>query len=76
MSTQKHHRIQGAYRNQDFAIVIRCDQATRLWTWNGTVEFDAGSHSLSSNRSFVTAEEAEEHMRQSIYRCIDNRLGG
>jgi hypothetical protein len=69
------YTIQASYRNQDYAVVIRLDRSTDLWPWSGTVEFDTGPHSLSSNRKFITTQQAEDHMRQSIYRCIDNRLG-
>jgi hypothetical protein len=43
--------------------------------WKGHVDFEAGIHSISTTRTFATAEQATEHMRQSAHQCIDNRLG-
>jgi hypothetical protein len=74
MSLQ-HHTVKESYRNQDYVAVIRFDHSTNLWTWKSTIEFDAGPHTLSTNRTFITAAQAEDHMRQAVHQCIENRLG-
>lgn len=71
----QHYTIKESYRNQDYIAVIRFDQSTNLWAWKSTIDFDTGPHSLSTNRAFITAAQAEDHMRQSTHQCIDNRLG-
>lgn len=70
-----NHSIQGSYRKQVFSAVIKQDPLTKSWVWKGYVDFDVGHHSMLSSRSFATAIQAEEHMRQAAYLCIDNRLG-
>jgi hypothetical protein len=75
MMSPQHYTIKESYRNQDYTAVIRFDQATKLWRWKSTIDFDAGPHSLFTKRTFITAAQAEEHMRQSTHQCIDNRLG-
>jgi hypothetical protein len=74
MSLQ-HYTVKESYRNQDYIAVIWLDHSTNLWTWKGTIEFDAGPHSLFTKRTFITAAQAEDHMRQFAHQCIDNRLG-
>jgi len=70
----KKYKIKESYRNQAYVGVFNLDPWTRLWAWKGHVDFNEGLHSLFTNRSFTTALQAEEHMRQSAHQCIDNRL--
>jgi hypothetical protein len=70
----KKYKIKESYRNQAYVGVFNLDPWTRLWAWKGHVDFNDGLHSLFTNRSFTTALQAEEHMRQSAHQCIDNRL--
>jgi hypothetical protein len=72
---QTIHKIKESYRQQAYVAVITLDRWTKSWAWKGHVDFDAGIHSISTTRTFATAEEAKEHMRQSAHQCIDNRLG-
>jgi hypothetical protein len=71
----KIYKIKDSYRQQFYVAVITLDQWRNSWGWKGHIDFDAGIHTLSTNRSFATAEEAKDHMRQSTHQCIDNRLG-
>ena len=68
-------RIKESYRQQAYVAVITLDRSTKSWGWKGHVDFDVGIHSISTTRTFATAEQAMEHMRQSAHQCIDNRLG-
>jgi hypothetical protein len=72
---QKIYKIKESYRQQFYVAVITLDPWRNSWAWKGHIDFDAGIHLLSTNRSFATAEEAKDHMRQSAHQCIDNRLG-
>jgi hypothetical protein len=72
---QKIYKIKESYRQQFYVAVITLDPWRNSWAWKGHIDFEAGIHSLSTNRSFATAEEAKDHMRQSAHQCIDNRLG-
>jgi hypothetical protein len=69
------YSIQGTYRKQAYSTAIKQDPVTKSWAWKGYVDFDVGCHSMFSTRSFATATEAEEQMRQAAHQCIDNRLG-
>jgi hypothetical protein len=73
--TNKKYTIKESYRNQPYSGVISFDSWTNTWAWKGHVDFNAGLHSMFTNRTFTTAVQAEDHMRQSAHRCIDNRLG-
>lgn len=75
MENRKNYKIKESYRNQAYFGIIRLDLSTNLWAWKGTIDFDAGLHSLFTNRTFNTVAQAEDHMRQSARQCIDNRLG-
>jgi hypothetical protein len=70
----KKYKIKESYRNQAYVGVFNLDPWTRLWAWKGHVDFNEGLHSLFTNRTFTTALQAEDHMRQSAHQCIDNRL--
>ncbi len=72
---QKIFKVQESYRRQGYVAVISLDPSRNSWVWKGHVDFDAGIHSISTIRTFATAKEAEDHMRQSAHQCIDNRLG-
>jgi hypothetical protein len=72
---QKIFKINESYRHQGYVATISLDPSRNSWIWKGHVDFDAGIHSISSTRTFATAEQAKEHMRQSAHQCIDNRLG-
>lgn len=72
---QNRYKITESYRSQAYFGVISLDPFTNLWAWKGHVDFDAGLHSMFTNRTFPTASQAEDHMRQSAHQCIDNRLG-
>jgi len=67
-------RIKESYRQQAYVAVVTLDRSTKFWGWKGHVDFDVGIHSISTTRTFATAEQATEHMRQSAHQCIDNRL--
>ena len=69
------YKIRDSYRQQIFTALIRRDPMTLSWGWKAKVDFSAGLHPMTTNRTFLTATEAEDHMRQSAYQCIDNRLG-
>jgi hypothetical protein len=71
----KSYKIKESYRNQAYVAVISMDPWTNSWAWKGHVDFDAGLHSMFTNRTFTTALQAEDHVRQSAHQCIDNRLG-
>ena len=68
------YKIKESYRSQPYSGNVSLDRFTELWGWKSQIDFDAGMHPLFANRSFNTAAEAEDHMRQSVHRCIDNRL--
>jgi hypothetical protein len=72
----KKYTIKESYRNQAYVGVINLDPWSRLWAWKGHVDFNEGLHSMFTNRTFTTAVQAEEHMRQYAHQCIDNRLNG
>jgi hypothetical protein len=71
----KSYKIKESYRKQAYVAVISMDTWTNSWAWKGHIDFDAGLHSMFTSRTFTTAAQAEEHMRQSTHQCIDNRLG-
>jgi hypothetical protein len=71
----KKYKIKESYRSQGYTGVISLDPWTNSWAWKGQVDFNAGLHSMFTNRTFTTALQAEDHMRQSAHQCIDNRLG-
>ena len=73
--SSKSYKIKESYRKQAYVAVISMDSWTNSWAWKSHVDFDAGLHSMFTNRTFATAAQAEEHMRQSTHQCIDNRLG-
>jgi hypothetical protein len=75
LSSMIIYKIKESYRNQSYAGIVSLDRFTEVWGWKGQIDFDAGIHPLLANRTFNTALEAENHMRQSVHRCIDNRLG-
>ena len=75
MNSPKVYKIKESYRSQLYSGIVSLDRSTELWGWKGQIDFDAGMHRLFANPSFNTATEAENHMRQSAFRCIDNRLG-
>ena len=75
MESRKNYKINECYRNQAYLGIISLNLSTNLWAWKGMIDFDAGPHSLFTNRTFHTAAQAEDHMRQSAHQCIDNRLG-
>jgi hypothetical protein len=71
---RKRYTIKESYRNRAYVGVFNLDPWTRLWAWKGHVDFNEGLHSMFTNRTFTTALQAEEHMRQYAHQCIDNRL--
>ena len=71
----KKYKIKESYRNQAYIGVVSLDPWTKSWAWKGHVDFNAGLHSMFTNRTFTTALQAEDHMRQFAHQCIDNRLG-
>ena len=71
----KKYKVKESYRSQAYTGVISLDPWTNSWAWKGQVDFNAGLHSMFTNRTFTTALQAEDHMRQSAHLCIDNRLG-
>ncbi|HEX2933196.1 MAG TPA: hypothetical protein VHV54_25935 [Candidatus Binatia bacterium] len=75
MKIRSRYRIKESYRNQNYVGVVSLDPWTRSWAWKGQVDFGAGLQSLFTNRTFATAVQAEDHMRQFAHQCIDNRLG-
>ena len=70
----KIYRIKETYRNQAYVGVVKLDPGTNSWAWKGHVDFDEGLHSMFNSRTFTTALEAEDHMRQFAQQCIDIRL--
>jgi len=74
-TTNKSYKVRESYRQQAYFAVISLNPWTNAWAWKGQVDFDAGLHSMFTNRTFATAAQAEDHMRQSAHQCIDNRLG-
>jgi len=75
MSCMPIYKIKESYRSQHYFVTVSSDRSTELWGWKGQIDFSAGLHALSTNRTFNSAAEAQDHMRQSVHRCIDNRLG-
>jgi hypothetical protein len=73
--SSKSYKIKESYRKQAYAAVISKDPWKNSWAWKGHIDFDAGLHPVFTNRGFATAVQAEDHMRQSVHQCIDNRLG-
>jgi hypothetical protein len=73
--SSKSYKIKESYRKQAYVAVISVDPGTNSWAWKGHVDFNAGLHPMFTNRTFSTASQAEDHMRQSTHQCIDNRLG-
>ena len=71
----KKYRIKESYRNQAYVGVVSLDPWTNSWAWKGHIDFNAGLHSMFTNRTFTTALQAEDHLRQFAHQCIDNRLG-
>jgi hypothetical protein len=71
----KSYKIKESYRKLAYVGVISLDRQTNSWAWKGHVDFNAGLHSMFTNRTFATAVQAEDHLRQSAHQCIDNRLG-
>ena len=72
--TSKRYRIKESYRNQAYVGVVNLDPRTNSWSWKGHVDFDEGLHSMFNSRTFGTAVQAEDHLRQFAHQCIDNRL--
>jgi hypothetical protein len=70
----KRYTIKGSYRNKAYVGVVNLDARTNSWAWKGHVDFNEGLHSMFTNRTFTTALQAEDHMRQFAQQCIDNRL--
>jgi hypothetical protein len=70
----KRYTVKESYRNQAYVGVVNLDPRTNLWAWKGHVDFNEGLHSMFTNRTFKTASQAEDHMRQFAQQCIDNRL--
>jgi hypothetical protein len=71
---KKRYKIAESYRNQAYVGTVSMDSYGRSWAWKGHVDFDEGLHSMFTNRTFATAQQAEDHLRQSAHQCIDNRL--
>ncbi|TMA90028.1 MAG: hypothetical protein E6J74_24320 [Deltaproteobacteria bacterium] len=70
----KRYTIKESYRKQAYVGVVSLDLGTNSWAWKGHVDFNEGLHSMFTNRTFTTAMQAEDHMRQFAHQCIDNRL--
>jgi hypothetical protein len=72
--SRKKYKINESYRNRAYVGVVNLDPWTNLWSWKGHVDFDEGLHSMFNSRTFGTAVQAEDHLRQFAHQCIDNRL--
>lgn len=70
----KKYTIKESYRNLAYVGVVNLVSGTNSWAWKGHVDFNEGLHSMFNSRTFTTALQAENHMRQCAHQCIDNRL--
>ncbi|TMA64523.1 MAG: hypothetical protein E6J73_07030 [Deltaproteobacteria bacterium] len=75
MEDRSRYRITDSHRNQTFVGELRKDRDTYAWTWKGHIDFtDGHNFEFASQRSFVTAVEAEDYLRRFACARIDNRL--
>ena len=75
LEDRSRYKITDSHRNQTFVAIIRKNRDTYAWTWQGHIDFADGDNlEFASRRTFSTATEAEEYLRQFARARIDSRL--